>query len=55
MSHVQPQPHRRGRKWRRFVRENQSLFFMVFFLVLILALIVVVFWWMGSIQFINLR
>ena len=55
MPPVQPQPHRKGHKWRRFVRDNQTLFFVFFFLVLILALIAVLFWVMGSIRFINPR
>jgi len=52
---MQPQPHRKGHKWRRFARDNRAVIFAFFFLVLILALIAVLFWMMGSIRFVKPR
>lgn len=48
---MNPHPHR-GRKWRRFCRQNQSLLFAGFFLILILIVVVVIFWVMTSSRFI---
>ncbi len=52
---VQPQPHRSGRKWRRFLRHNRQFVFILFFLVIILALVAGLFWLITSPDFVKPR
>ena len=53
MPGVQPQSHKKGRKWRRFVRANGPLFFVFFVMIVILALVGALFWVMSSSRFVN--
>ncbi len=50
---MQPQPHRSGHKWRRFLRHNRGVFFLVFVLIFILGFVVLLFWMMTSLRFAN--
>lgn len=50
---MQPQPHRRGHKLRRFLRHNRGIFFLGFTLLLILGLVGLLFWVMSSMRFVN--
>jgi len=53
ISLVQPQSHRKGRRWRRFVRENGTLFFVFFVIIIILVLVGALFYVMSSSRFVN--
>jgi phosphotransferase system glucose/maltose/N-acetylglucosamine-specific IIC component len=54
MPPMQSQPQR-GRKWRRFVRNNRNLLFTGFLLVIILAFVTVIFWVMTSPRFVKMH
>jgi hypothetical protein len=54
MPNMQP-PQHRGRKWRRFFRNNPNLVLVGFFLIIILALVVGIFWVLTSPRFVNLH
>ena len=41
----------RHRKWRRFIRNNQKVFFAGWLLVLIMAVVVLIFWLLTSPRF----
>jgi len=40
---MQPQPHRKHRRWRRFLRSNQGLFFACFATIIVLGLVALLF------------
>jgi hypothetical protein len=52
---VHPQPHRRGRRLRRFFRNNPQVLFVVFILVLVVALVAGLFWLITSPDFVKPR
>jgi len=51
MALMQAHPHHRGRRWRRFLRQNRNFVFLAFMLVIILAIVVAIFWVMTSSRF----
>ena len=51
---MHPPPHR-GRKWRRFFRNNPHLLLVGFFLFFILAFVAAIFWVLTSPRFVNLH
>ena len=54
MPSMHPLPHR-GRKWRRFFRNNPNLLLVGFFLFIMLALVAAIFWVLTSPRFVNLH
>lgn len=50
---MHPQPHHRGRKWRRLARHNCGLFFFAFFAVVIVGIVGLLIWFISSPQFVK--
>ena len=49
----EPQPHRGGRRWRRFARQNRQIFFLGFLMVFVVAAVALLFWLMTSPRFVK--
>ena len=52
---MNPQPHRGGRKWKRFVRHNRQYLFVIFFMVIVVILVAGLFYVITSSQFVKPR
>lgn len=50
---MQPEHHRPGHKWRRFLRKNRPVMFALSFLLLILAAVALLFWLMSDMRFVT--
>lgn len=50
---MHPQPHRRGRKWRRFLRHSRGFLFMAFLALLIIGTVGLLIWFISSPRFVK--
>jgi hypothetical protein len=50
-----PQPHRSGRKRRRFFRQNPQFMFILFFMIIVVLLVAGLFWLITSPDFVKTR